>query len=174
MGHFEHRPDRPKPWRAGYRGPDGRNHSKSFKRRVDTDLIEGRLVCQSIHPDDGLTTDLLRLLPLGGSSGMEWCRLACSPPASHYPPTKSQGRTNRHGVEGDGGDLPPRLRARRPTNEVGVDPSKHGLFHGGKVGGEGPRAGILESKVEGKGGRVMAYIRDRGKQHDRRWQAVGR
>lgn len=37
MGHFEHRPDRPKPWRARYRGPDGRNHSKSFKRKVDAD-----------------------------------------------------------------------------------------------------------------------------------------
>lgn len=37
MGYFEHRPDRPKPWRARFRGPDGRNHSKSFKRKVDAE-----------------------------------------------------------------------------------------------------------------------------------------
>jgi integrase len=29
--------DRPKPWRARYRGPDGRQHSKSFRRKVDAE-----------------------------------------------------------------------------------------------------------------------------------------
>jgi integrase len=29
--------DRPNPWRARYRGPDGRERSKSFKRKVDAD-----------------------------------------------------------------------------------------------------------------------------------------
>ena len=36
-GSVQHRPDRPKPWRARYRGPDGREHSRSFARRVDAD-----------------------------------------------------------------------------------------------------------------------------------------
>ena len=36
-GSVQNRPDRPKPWRARYRGPDGREHSKSFARRVDAD-----------------------------------------------------------------------------------------------------------------------------------------
>jgi hypothetical protein len=31
------RVDRPKPWRAVYRGPDGRKHSKSFARKVDAE-----------------------------------------------------------------------------------------------------------------------------------------
>ena len=29
--------DRPKPWRARYRGPDGHQHSKSFRRKVDAE-----------------------------------------------------------------------------------------------------------------------------------------
>ena len=37
MGSIQKRPDRPKPWRARYRGPDGREHSRSFARRVDAD-----------------------------------------------------------------------------------------------------------------------------------------
>jgi len=37
MGSIQKRPDRPKTWRARYRGPDGRQHSKSFARRVDAD-----------------------------------------------------------------------------------------------------------------------------------------
>ncbi len=36
-GSIQHRPDRPKPWRARYRGPDGRQHSKAFARKVDAD-----------------------------------------------------------------------------------------------------------------------------------------
>ena len=36
-GSIQHRPDRPKPWRARYRGPAGREHSRSFARRVDAD-----------------------------------------------------------------------------------------------------------------------------------------
>jgi integrase len=36
MGSIQ-RIDRPKPWRARYRGPDGRQHSKSFKRKVDAE-----------------------------------------------------------------------------------------------------------------------------------------
>jgi len=37
MGWIRRRPDRPAPWRAGYRGPDGREHSKSFGRKVDAE-----------------------------------------------------------------------------------------------------------------------------------------
>ncbi|MGA7270088.1 MAG: site-specific integrase [Acidimicrobiia bacterium] len=36
MGYVE-RVDRPKPWRAVYRAPDGRRHSKSFARKVDAE-----------------------------------------------------------------------------------------------------------------------------------------
>lgn len=32
-----HRIDRPKPWLAKYRGPDGRQHSRSFHRKVDAE-----------------------------------------------------------------------------------------------------------------------------------------
>jgi integrase len=37
MGWIRKRPDRPTPWRAGYRGPDGREHSKSFGRKIDAE-----------------------------------------------------------------------------------------------------------------------------------------
>jgi hypothetical protein len=37
MGWIRKRPDRPSPWRAGYRAPDGRERSKSFKRKVDAE-----------------------------------------------------------------------------------------------------------------------------------------
>ncbi|MBK5266261.1 MAG: site-specific integrase, partial [Acidimicrobiia bacterium] len=33
----QHRPDRPAPWRARYRGPDGRFHSRSFDRKIDAE-----------------------------------------------------------------------------------------------------------------------------------------
>lgn len=33
MGSIQ-RIERPKPWLAGYRGPDGRQHSKTFSRKV--------------------------------------------------------------------------------------------------------------------------------------------
>jgi len=36
MPSIEHRPDRPKPWRARQWGPDGRLHSRSFARKGDT------------------------------------------------------------------------------------------------------------------------------------------
>jgi integrase len=36
MGSIQ-RIDRPKPWRARYRAPDGRQHSKSFKRKIDAE-----------------------------------------------------------------------------------------------------------------------------------------
>ncbi len=36
-GTIQHRPDRPAPWRARYRGPDGRQHSRSFDRRIDAE-----------------------------------------------------------------------------------------------------------------------------------------
>jgi integrase len=35
MAFIDHRPDRPKPWRARYRGPDGRERCKTFARKVD-------------------------------------------------------------------------------------------------------------------------------------------
>lgn len=34
MGWIKKRPDRPSPWRAGYRGPDGRERSRSFERKI--------------------------------------------------------------------------------------------------------------------------------------------
>lgn len=37
MGWIRRRPERPSPWRAGYRGPDGREHSKAFERKVDAE-----------------------------------------------------------------------------------------------------------------------------------------
>ena len=37
MGSIQHRGDRPKPWRARFNGPDGRQHSKSFARRIDAE-----------------------------------------------------------------------------------------------------------------------------------------
>lgn len=36
-GSIQHRPDRLAPWRARYRGPDGRLHSKSFDRKIDAE-----------------------------------------------------------------------------------------------------------------------------------------
>ena len=36
-GSIQHRPDRPAPWRARYRGPDARHHSKSFDRKIDAE-----------------------------------------------------------------------------------------------------------------------------------------
>jgi hypothetical protein len=32
---IDRRPDRPKPWRARYWGPDGRQHSRSFERKTE-------------------------------------------------------------------------------------------------------------------------------------------
>jgi hypothetical protein len=37
MGWVRKRPDRPSRWRAGYRGADGREHSRSFERKVDAE-----------------------------------------------------------------------------------------------------------------------------------------
>jgi integrase len=37
MGYIQRRDDRPKRWLARYKGPDGRHHSKSFKRKVDAE-----------------------------------------------------------------------------------------------------------------------------------------
>jgi integrase len=36
-GSIQHRPNRPAPWRARYRGPDGRHHSRSFDRKIDAE-----------------------------------------------------------------------------------------------------------------------------------------
>ena len=36
MGYVE-KVDRPKPWQAVYRAPDGRRHSKSFARKVEAE-----------------------------------------------------------------------------------------------------------------------------------------
>lgn len=36
-GSIQHRPERPAPWRARYRGPDGRHHSRSFDRKIDAE-----------------------------------------------------------------------------------------------------------------------------------------
>lgn len=54
MGWIRKRSDRPAPWRAGYRGPDGREHSKSFRRRVDAE----RWLRNELHKQDrGLWVD---------------------------------------------------------------------------------------------------------------------
>ena len=37
MPSIEYRPDRPKPYRARYWGPDGRLHSRSFARKDDAE-----------------------------------------------------------------------------------------------------------------------------------------
>lgn len=37
MGYIARREDRPKPWMARYKGPDGRHHSKAFRRKVDAE-----------------------------------------------------------------------------------------------------------------------------------------
>ena len=37
MGYIQRREDRPKPWLARYRGPDGKYHGKSFRRKVDAE-----------------------------------------------------------------------------------------------------------------------------------------
>lgn len=37
MGWVRKRPDRPSQWRAGYRGADGREHSRSFERKADAE-----------------------------------------------------------------------------------------------------------------------------------------
>jgi len=36
-GSIRYRPDRPKPWLARYRGPDGRERSKTFTRKIEAD-----------------------------------------------------------------------------------------------------------------------------------------
>lgn len=36
-GSIQHRPDRPSPWKARYSGGDGRQHSKSFERKIDAE-----------------------------------------------------------------------------------------------------------------------------------------
>jgi len=36
-GTVQYRPDRRAPWRARYRGPDGREHSRSFDRKIDAE-----------------------------------------------------------------------------------------------------------------------------------------
>jgi integrase len=37
VGYIQRREDRPKPWLARYRGPDGKHHGKSFRRKVDAE-----------------------------------------------------------------------------------------------------------------------------------------
>lgn len=37
MGYIQQREDRPKKWLARYKGPDGRHHSKAFRRKVDAE-----------------------------------------------------------------------------------------------------------------------------------------
>jgi integrase len=60
MGSIQKR-DRPRPWLARYRGPDGRQHSKSFRRKVDAEkwltLEEGRaLRGEWVDPAAGVIT----------------------------------------------------------------------------------------------------------------------
>ena len=37
MGSIDYRPDRRKPWRARYWGPDGKLHNRHFTRKTDAD-----------------------------------------------------------------------------------------------------------------------------------------
>ena len=37
MGSIRKRPDRPKPYLARHRGPDGRERTKSFRRKIDAE-----------------------------------------------------------------------------------------------------------------------------------------
>jgi hypothetical protein len=37
MAHIQDRPGRDKRWRVRYRGPDGRERSRSFRRKVDAE-----------------------------------------------------------------------------------------------------------------------------------------
>lgn len=54
MGWIKKRDDRPTPWRAGYRGPDGREHSRSFVRKADAE----RWLRDELHKQDrGLWID---------------------------------------------------------------------------------------------------------------------
>lgn len=60
-GTVQYRPDRRTPWRARYRGPDGREHSKSFDRKIDAERwLRTELATldrgQWIDPDHGNIT----------------------------------------------------------------------------------------------------------------------
>ena len=60
-GTVQYRPDRRAPWRARYRGPDGREHSKSFDRKIDAERwLRTELATldrgQWIDPDHGNIT----------------------------------------------------------------------------------------------------------------------
>ncbi len=37
MGSIQRREERAKPWRARYRAPDGKEHSRSFERKLDAE-----------------------------------------------------------------------------------------------------------------------------------------
>lgn len=61
MGYIQRRDDRPKRWLARYRGPDGRHHSKSFKRKVDAEkwlkLEESKVITSDwVDPAAGKVT----------------------------------------------------------------------------------------------------------------------
>lgn len=62
-GWVSKRPDRPKPWLARYRAPDGRERSKSFKRKVDA---ERWLTAETRKVDTGTWVD-----PTGGDISFE-------------------------------------------------------------------------------------------------------
>lgn len=53
-GSIQHRPDRPKPWRARYNGLDGRERSRSFERKIDA---ERWLSSQLVRLDRGEWVD---------------------------------------------------------------------------------------------------------------------
>ena len=62
---IDRRPDRPKPWRARYWGPDGRQHSRSFERKTEAQ----RWLAEVEHDKTrGHWTNPV----LGG-----WCRTGC-------------------------------------------------------------------------------------------------
>lgn len=71
MGWIRKRPDRPSPWLAGYRGPEGREHTKSFRRRVDAE----RWLRDELHKQDrGLWVDPSAGAVAFGKYAEEWFR----------------------------------------------------------------------------------------------------
>lgn len=54
MGSIVKRADRPNPWLVRFRGPDGREISKAFRRKIDA---ERWLAAQSTDRDRGIWAD---------------------------------------------------------------------------------------------------------------------
>ncbi|MCP4303552.1 MAG: site-specific integrase, partial [bacterium] len=51
MSHVQHRRSQTKPWVARYRSPDGRERSKSFKRKIDADQYLAQVEVDKVSGD---------------------------------------------------------------------------------------------------------------------------